>query len=246
MEMIGKSAPATASPFDALFGILVEPAATFARLAPHSGARRGTWLPVVALLAASAIVLAWYFLGFVDYAWLQERMLDAVADPAEREQAAKMAMSQQAMGLVSVIGAVVAMLAGFALYGLYFLVVAKIRNQDFGFRHGFALSAWASVPSLLLLPLGAMQILLSTDGRLPYEALNPTSLNQLLFHFEETHPLAGLLESLSIPAIWSIALLVIGYRAWTGSSRGTALRIVLPPHVVVYGAWLAYALSKSA
>lgn len=242
MEMTGKTAPATASSFDALFGILVEPAATFERLA----SQRATWLPVVTLLAASSIVLVWYFLGFVDYAWLQERMLAAVTDPAEREQAAKMSMSQQTMGIVSVVGAVVAILAGFTLYGLYFLIVARIRNQDFGFRQGFALGAWASVPSLLLLPLGAMQILLSGDGRLPYEALNPTSLNQLLFHLEESHPLAGLLESVSIPAIWSIALLVIGYRVWTGASRGGALCIVLLPHVLVYGAWLAYAASRTA
>ena len=81
---------------------------------------------------------------------------------------------------------------------------------------------------------------------MPPEALNPTTLNQLLFHFAGTHPFAGLLESLSIPMIWGTVLMVIGYQTWTGVSRATAVRVILLPYVVVYGIWLTYALSQAA
>lgn len=246
MELTDQSAPApapaTASPSSALVSIFYEPSATFARLA----ARRATWLPVTVVAIASALLLLWYFLGFVDYAWFQDYMLASVSDPAEREQAAKMGMGQQTMGIVSAVGAVVGVVASYAIGALYLLIVAKVKNQDFGFRQGFSLIAWASMPNLLLLPLGALQMLLAADGQVPLEALNPTTLNQLLFHYDATHPFAGMLESLSIPVIWSTVLMVIGYRAWTGASRATAWSVMLFPYVVVYGIWLAYAMSRAA
>lgn len=244
MELTEKSAPAAAlaSPSSALVSIFHEPGATFARLA----ARRATWLPVVLVALASSLLLLWYFLGFVDYAWFQDHMLASVTDPAEREQAAKMGMGQQTMGIVSGIGALVSVVFSYAIGGLYFLIVAKVKNQDFGFRQGFSLCAWAALPNLLLLPLGAMQMLLAANGQMPLEALNPLTLNQLLFHYETGHPLAGLLETVSVPMVWGTVLMVIGYRVWTGVSRATALRVVLAPYAVVYGIWLAYALSKAA
>lgn len=235
-------APAAASPSSALVSIFHEPAATFANLA----ARRATWLPVTVVAIASALLLLWYFLGFVDYAWFQDYMLASVSDAAEREQAAKMGMGQQTMGIVSAVSAVVGVLLGYAIGALYLTIVAKVKNQDFGFRQGFSLIAWASMPNLLLLPLGGLQMLLAADGQMPPEALNPTSLNQLLFHYENTHPFAGLLESLSVPVIWSTVLMVIGYRVWTGVSRATAVTVMVFPYVVVYGIWLAYALSQAA
>lgn len=244
MELTDKSAPApvTASSSSAIVSIFYEPSATFARLA----AQRATWLPVALVASVSALLLLWYFLGFVNYAWFQDHMLASVSDPAEREQAAKMGMGQQTMGILSAVSAVVGVVMSYAIGALYLLIVAKVKNQNFGFRQGYSLFAWASVPNLLLLPLGAMQILLAANGQMPLEALNPTTLNQLLFHYEASHPLAGLLETISVPMIWGTVLVVIGYQSWTGVSRATALRVVLTPYVVVYGLWLAYALSKAA
>ncbi len=240
MELIDKTAPATASPFGALFGLLYEPSATFASLAQ----RRATWIPVVTVSIATAVLMLWYFLHFVDYAWLQDHMLAAITDPAEREQANSMGMAQQTMGIMTAVGGAIALVASFALSGIYFMVVGKVKNREFGFRKGFSLSAWASVPTLLLLPLGILQMVLAPHPQMSLEALNPTTLNQLVFHFEATHPLAGLLETISIPFAWSLVLLVIGYQAWAGVTRASAARIVLLPYAVIYGIWLAYALSN--
>ncbi|WP_211520815.1 YIP1 family protein [Massilia sp. ST3] len=242
MELIDKSAPATTSPLGALFSVLYEPSATFSRLA----SRPMAWLPAITLCLTSSTVMLWYFLGFVDYPWLQERMLEAIADPEARAQGQSMAIGQQAMGMMSLVGAVFGTLMTFLIGGLYYLIVGKFTGREMSFGKGFALSAWASVPMILLLPLGAMQMLLASNGQMPYEALNPTTLNQMIFHYEASHPMAGVLESLSIPIVWSTVLSVIGYQAWTGASRASALRVVLVPTVLLYGAWLAYALSKTA
>jgi hypothetical protein len=242
MELIEKSAPPSASPFNALFRLFYEPASTFAVLA----ARRATWIPLLSVIAANAGLLLWYFLGYVDYAWFQEDLLSSITDPAGHQQQQSMAISQQTMAIMSALGAIVAFVGPYAISGLYLMMVGKIKNQELSFSKGFSLSAWASVPFVLLLPLGATQMLFAPHHQIPVEALNPATLNQLLFRLEASHPFASLLESLSVPLAWNLALLVIGYQAWTGTARGPALRIVLLPYALVYGIWLAYALSRAA
>jgi hypothetical protein len=158
----------------------------------------------------------------------------------------KMGLSRQTMAAFACGGSAFMLLLMYSLTGLYFAIVGKVRNNGVGFAKGFSLAAWAGVPYLLLFPLGAMQIMLASNNQISFESLNPVTLNQLVFHYEHTHPMAGFLESISIPMIWSICLLVIGYQVWAKAPRATALKVVLLPYVVIYGAWLAYALSKTA
>lgn len=223
-------------------GVFYEPASTFTILTRH----RSTWIPVLAVIAISVALQLWYFLDFVDYAWFEEYLVSSVKDSVEREQHQSAAISQQAMAMMSAIGTAVAVLGSCAISAVYLMIVGKVRNQEFSFGKGFSLSAWACLPSVLLLPLGGMQMLLASHHQVPPEALNPTTLNQLLFQLEASHPFAGLLESLSALFLWNLVLMVIGYRAWAGVSQSAALRIVLFPYAVIYGAWLAYALSRSA
>lgn len=240
MELADKTAPANSSPFGAVITMFYEPAATFGRLE----SRRAPWLPALLTPLALFALTYWYFGHFVDFAWLEADMLAAVTDPAMREQQAAAGVPQQVMSFGSAFGAFFGMLVSFLITALYLLIVGKVRNSEFPLGKGFALTAWASLPYLLSLPLAALTMTLAPSNQLPYEALNPLSLNQLLFHFERAHPLAGLLEGLSVLYFWNLALLVIGYQAWTGVKRATAVKIVLIPNLVVYGGWLAYALSK--
>ena len=242
MELIDKAVPATTSPFSALTGIFLEPAATFRRLA----ARPAAWLPVLAMCAANVALFLWYFLGFVDFAWFQEHMLAAVADPEMRERQAAVGMSQQTMAYMTAFGGVFSVLAAYAVTAIYLLIVGKFTNRELSFGKGFALSAWAAMPNVFMLVLGGMQMLLASSGQLGMEALNPTTLNQLFFHYDLGHPLAGILDAISILLVWNLALQVIGYQAWTGASRTGALAVVLTPTVIIFGGWLAYALSKMA
>lgn len=242
MELLQNSAPPSASPLNAISRLFYEPASAFADLEM----RRATWISVLAVIAANAVLLMWYFLQFVDYTWFQDQLLYGGADPLARQPDQSMAISQQAMGIMSVMATAAALIGSYVISGMYLMIVGDVKNQKFSFSKGFSLSAWASMPSVLLLPLGAMQMLLAPHRQVSIEALNPATLNQLLFQLEASHPLASLLESLSIPLVWNLALLVIGYQVWTGTSRGPALRIVLFPYAVIYGVWLAYALSRLA
>ncbi|MFL6676616.1 MAG: YIP1 family protein [Massilia sp.] len=232
-------APA-ASPFNALAAMFYDPTRAFAMLQ----ARRHAWLPLVLLVASNAALLFWYF-SVVDFAWLLERMFAMIADVEKREHAMKM-MSKGMMQTTTMIGGALTVPLFAAIGGLYFLIVGKVRNIDFGFGKGFALSAWASVPGLLMLALGGLQIVLTPGGQLDFSQLNPVSLNQLLFHVDMGRRWAGLLDSLSVITIWGMVLTAIGFQVWARVSRATAFRITLIPYVAIYGIWAAYNLMSKA
>lgn len=242
MELAEKSTAGSVTPSGAIVRMFYEPSAVFAQLET----RRSTWVPLVLLLLSAVVLASWYY-QFVDYAWLQERFLSVVTDPEAREKQREMGgMSVGTLTGITIVGVIVAYLVGFALVALYLLIVSKVRNSPFSFGQGFSLAVWASVPNLLLLVLGAMQIMLASSNQISFESLNPLTLNQLFFHHDVTHPMAGLLEGVSVLMLWNMFLLVIGYQAWAKVKRSTAAAIVITPYVVVYGLWLAYAMSRTA
>jgi len=194
------------------------------------------------LMLSNCILVLWYF-NIVDFPWMVEQTFAAIGDVAQREQARKM-VTKTMMLTGTMAGAVVGVPVLLAVMALYFALIGKVMNKDITFEKGFALSAWASVPSLILLPLGALQILLSTNGQLSLSQLNPLSLNQLFFQYDLTHPLASLLDAVNVTNLWSVFLLVIGFETWVKVKRATAIKVVVLPVAAVYGAWLAYGLSK--
>lgn len=240
MELTSNAPIAGTSPSGALGTMFYEPTRTFQQLE----ARPTGWLPLLAVIASTCALMLWYY-SVVDFAWLIDQVLATIGSAAEREQAASM-MSKNVM-LMSSLGSV---LLGFpiisAILGAYLMIASKALSHGISFGKGFALAAWSSVPGLLLLPLGAMQILLASSGQLDFSALNPVSLNQLLFHYNVAHPLASLMDILSLTSFWGIFLLVVGFQVWAKVKRSTAILVVVIPHVAVYGLWLAYGMSKVA
>lgn len=242
MELAEKSSATSVTPFNAIVRMFYEPSAVFAQL----DTRRSTWLPLLLIMLSGITIATWYY-QFVDYAWLQEQFLSVIQDPALREkQRASGGMSAGTLTGITVVGVIIAYLVAFALTALYLLIVSKVRNASFSFGQGFSLAVWSSVPMLILFPLGAMQMLLASSNQVAFESLNPLTLNQLVFHYDRLHPMAGFLEGVSLLMFWNIFLLVIGYQSWAKTSRATAVKVVVAPYVVIYGLWLAYAMSKAA
>jgi hypothetical protein len=228
------------SPLNTLVAMFTEPSRAFAAVERRSMA----WLPLLLSIVGSIALLAWYFQS-VDFAWLQDRMTAAIADPAVREKA-KDVMTLKMLQFGGIAGAVFGVPIMYCLIALYFLVVANIKNLELGFTKWFALAAWSQVPGLLLLVLGAMQILMSHNGQLEMSALNPASLNQLFFHIEMGHRWASLLDSISPTGIWSAVLMVIGFQSWSKLPRSTAISVVVLPYLVIYAIWIAVNLMSKA
>jgi hypothetical protein len=241
MELTKTTATSTGNtPFGALAAMLYEPSKAFAMLEP----RRYAWLPLLLVIASSCFLTLWYF-NVVDFAWFSEQMNAANKDVAAREQASKFMTKGLILGM-SILGTVIGFPLITALVGLYFMVIAKAMSKEFTFGSGFALVAWSSLPNLLILALGAIQMLLASSNQFSASALNALSINQLFFEYPMAHPLTGPLDMLSVTTFWSIALLVIGFQVWAKVSRATALKVVLIPYATVFGLWLAFALSKAA
>lgn len=222
-----------ASAFGTLIQMFTEPSRAFTTIKTKSM----VWLPLLSIILFTIILLVYYF-QTVDFPWMVDRVLSVNPDVHAREMAAKM-MTKNTFLYSAMGGAIIGFPIALCIMALYFFIVAKVKKIEFGFTKWFTFVTWASVPSLLTLPLGIMQIMLASNGQLGMEQLNPTSLNQLFFHFEPGHPWQGLLDSIHVPMIWSTVLMIIGYQIWAKSTRASAIAVVLIPYAVIYGIWIA-------
>lgn len=239
MELSKPANAPTNSPFNALITMFYEPGRAFAMLEP----KRHAWLPLLLVILVTAALMSWYF-SVVDFSWFVDQMLASIKDATQREQSKAM-MSRFLMQTTTTAAAVITLPVACALAGVYFMVVGKTMNKNMDFGDGFALAAWASVPALLMLPLGAIAINMASDGQLGFSELNPLSLNQLFFQYEMAHPMAGVLDTISFTGIWSVILTIIGFQVWAKVPLSTALKVVLIPYVTIFALWFAFAMSKA-
>ena len=206
------------------------------------------WLPLLLLVLGMAAVHVWYYQA-VDIGWLQEYMLSAGGanspDPQALE-AAKGFMSRGFLTSMTVLGIVIMMPLMMVIGAVYYLLAAKVIGSEIGFGKWFAFNVWSSVPNLLLIPAGIVQILMSSNGQMAPDALNPLSLNQLIFHHPATSPWAGLAGAIHLTGIWTSIVAIIGYKLWTSKSTATSAFIVFLPQIVIYGGWAAFAFLRSA
>lgn len=227
------------SALGALFAMFYEPSKAFAMLTP----KRHAWLPLVLVMVSTCALMMWYF-SVVDFTWMLDQMNAGIKDPAAREKAASF-MTKGMMQTMTLVSTLIMVPLFTAIYGVYFMLVAKSMGKEFSFGTGFALSAWSGVANLLLLPLGAVQILMSSNHQLSMSELNPLSLNQLFFHYGMDNKLASPLDMLSLTTILSMVLMVIGFQAWAKASRTSAIMVVVIPYLVIFGGWLGIAMAMS-
>ena len=224
--------------FAQLTQVFYEPTAAFAALKERPRA----WLPLLLLYLAGIGMMVWYF-QTVDWEWMKAASLPPDM-PAEQREAASQAMSRGMMMGFGVAGMVIGTLVIFSLYGFYYWLAGKLASMELGFKSGFALVAWASLPSLIGVPLMALQIVTS-KGQLALESADMLSLNFLLVHAAPHTPWAGIASALKLTDIWVVLLAAIGLRTWTGKSTTTCAIIAALPYVVIYGCWTAWILFKN-
>jgi hypothetical protein len=223
--------------FAQLTQVFYEPSAAFAALKERPRA----WLPLLLLYVAGISMVVWYF-QTVDWEWMQAATLPPDMT-AEQREAAGHAMSRGMMMGFGIAGVVIGTLLIFSLYGFYYWLAGKLASMELGFKSGFALVAWASLPSLIGVPLMALQIATS-KGQLAFENADMLSLNFLLVHAAPHTPWFSIASALKVTDIWVIVLTTIGLRTWTGKSTTTCAIIAALPYVLIYGCWAAWILFK--
>jgi hypothetical protein len=214
--------------------VILAPSPTFARLKD----KPRPFIPLLVLILMTLAVSCWY-VSSLDFAWFREHMM-AAQGPMKPEARAAMAqfLTPKTMMWSSGAGAVVGTPLICAVVALYYLLAGKVMGTGIGYGKWFGFAVWTSIPRLLTVPLSVLQILTS-GGRLAPEDMNMVSLNYLLLHVPMSSPWFGFATNLDLTSVWSIALAVLGLKAWTGRSTAACVTVAVLPYALVYGIWAA-------
>jgi hypothetical protein len=202
------------------------------------------WFPLLLVVLTTAGLTFWYY-SMVDIEWFKETMFSS--DPklqrmGEEERAAAMAMlSRNTLLYSSVVSMFVVIPLVLLLQALYLLLAAKVTKLSQGFKHWFSFACWTALPMLLSAVVAAILLILADNSQVSPSALQPLSLNELLFHVPAGSPGFTLFESLGIPAFLSWALMIIGVHTWSQRSWAFSAILVLLPWLVIYGLWAFFA-----
>lgn len=230
-----------------LQGLIFEPRSAFAEL----DARPRYWWPLLLVMVLQGGLAYWY-VSFVDLAWLVDEQLRASSvganlTDAEIARMASAATEQRGVRaiLAGVIGAI-ALPVMLLIGALYLLLATKVTGVERGFPHWFALSAWTTLPVMLLgAVLGAVALATAGSNQIPQAALQPLSLNELVFHRQPGETGYTLYSSFNLLQFLSVYLTAMGLRVWTSRSWTYCIIVAVLPIALIYGIWAFFALGRA-
>ena len=200
--------------------------------------------PLLLIISCNGLILAWYF-SIVDFEWYIDDVLSTANIAEENLEEAREnfeSMSRNTMMGFSLLGSVVGLSAIFLVQAVYLSLVAALRGDRFKFRHWFSLVCWASAPILLSAVGMAVTILLSPNGQLSAYDLDPLTLRNLGM-VTDNATLQSLYNSISLAMVWSVVIILLGYRQWLECSWLKASLTVLAPYLIIVGVWAFLAFS---
>jgi len=215
--------------------VLLEPATAFAQLR-----ERPSWLlPLVLVAGGNALAVLWYF-SILDYPWFMEGLLYAGgADPSPEQIAQfneQMESFSPAVFMISgFLGASLGLILIWILQAAYLTLVSALTGDGLRFGNWFCLVAWTAVPALFSVVGSAITLLLNPDGQIGQTEIDPLLLGNLGVQFGDS-PINNITNAVSLTYLWSLALLVYGYRQWTGGSWLRSAPIVLLPQALLLAA----------
>lgn len=220
-----------------LVDIFAAPGAVFERLKsrPH-------WLlPLLLVTVATASIQIGYVMT-TDFNYLVDQLIEQTlaSNPDARASEVRAAMENLNPSLIGISGSVavvVIVVVINCIYAGYLSFLNKFSVQELGYRHWLSLSTWSGMPALFTALAAWVVMLGSINGQVPQTALQPLSLDGLL-NLQSNN---ALLQNLSLPQFWSMALLVIGYRVFTGANWTRSAIATLAPYAVIYGIWALFA-----
>lgn len=221
------------------FSILLDPKNGFAEALRQ---RVGTLLfPLLATILFTTLLNVFYYYH-VDFDWLLGQLTAGV--PEQQRISMTEALTPGRLIAVSLVSVVILAVVVNALRAFLYWVILKVRGDSQRFIRLFALTMWSTAPVALILPAGILNIMLSHNGHITPNNVNPVSLNQLFFNLSSTSPWGSLLSSFSLVNVWEVFLIAVGLRVIVSISMMRALVIAFIPDVVFYGIWAAVLLLR--
>lgn len=201
------------SSFGRLIGVLVSPGKTF-----RSIAERPTWLVPLLVLIVLSLAVGWLVQTRVDPEEMVRYQLGKFADrmPAEQlteaiEKAEDVTPAQRALQVG--IGLPVATLV-YVVIAAVFLGIFKLLGSEMGFKQSLSTYLYGSMP-MAVAALINLPLILARDSVTPEEVMGGGVLvaSPAILASEETSAvIRSLLGSLNFFTLWTLALLILGYR----------------------------------
>lgn len=232
------------SALNTLINILTSPAAAFRDIKT----KPGFLFPLLALLTANMLLML-YFFSTVDFAWMIEQMVNSqTMDKSAAERAdmtnAMSGLTPMMMGGGAIAGMLIGVLVIFSVMAVYLMLANKLLDSEqLGFKHWFSFTCWCAMPTLLTALASWVNVLITGNGQLTLEAIDPVSFNNLFLHLQPNDPLFRPLSSWDPFTVWNQLLLVLGFSYWMGKPIVKSAAIVLAPTLIIYGIWIAIALA---
>lgn len=234
----------TDSSFGRLIGVLVDPAKTFRALR-----ERPTWLVALLVLLVLTSVVGYLVVERIDPAAQETAMRDAFeergmrGEELDRQVETAMSFNRRLAPFFPVIGVFFSLLAYLIIAGV-FLLGARLLGGTIGFKRSLATSLHASIPQAVGALL-AIPIVLGRETIDPEVAQSgnflPSSLAVLAP--EDAHwAVEALLGSIDFFSLWTLVLLVVGYRIVAGLSQKAAIGLT----VTLWLVWVVVKLGLAA
>jgi len=221
-----------------VLGALVAPGDTFRSLAA-----RPTWLAPLLVAAVLVTVLTGMLTARIDMAQAIRHQLEAAGSQPSLEQIdQRVEMMKKIQPYLALFQGLVATPAVYLLGALLFWVAFKLLGSDMSYKASFATLLYGLLPLGLVQTLLAIPVIWNRASFTQDEARSGSFLasNLAAWAPEGVGAVARtLLGSVDLFSIWTIVLLVIGYRIVARVSRAAAVGVVL-------GIWLLAVALKVA
>jgi hypothetical protein len=202
--------------------------------------------PLLITMLVTVGVTFWYF-KIVDFDWF----IDATIRSSPRSKnltedqmaAASKLMTRGVLTWTSLIAVPFVIVIFRLLEALWYFLAGKVTKVQRSYKQWFALANWTSLPGLLgVLP--AIPLLLTSKSVQmdAATAISPLSLNGLFFHRGMGESGYQLFTNINLIQVFTVFLVVLGIKMWSGRSWLFALVYALLPVAVIGGVWTILAL----
>ena len=191
-------------------------------------------LLLIAVLTAS---VQWGYFNAVDRDFLIEQLIaqqQAIVNiPEDQLRTAMENVTTNRLVIQSVLSVLIVVPLIMALYAGYLALISKFTYDEIRYKQWFSLVCWTGIPAIFVAIAGWVVIFTNTDGMITLQEINPLTLNTLIFQTEGRF--ASLLNAINLAQVWSVVLMVLGYKQWTGKSGVKSTAIILAPYLVIIG-----------
>lgn len=190
---------------------------------------RSGWIPYL-VLALGGLVVAAIYLHVVDISWLIDRILARMPRAARHRAAHELTAS--VFAVTTLVGSFLSLSVGLIISAAYYYVFLSMGGRQTSFFSMLSLSAWTSLPGVLVLCSSLVVILVSGAHTGP-SVLDPTTLAFLL-HLKPGAHYYDAASTFSLIDLWVWFLAILAFRKIYGYRLSRAVAIVLVPYLIYY------------